>query len=153
VQGQLQNLDPPLDMLPVLVRGGTILPQAPIVQNVDEVPQGPLELGVYPGPNCKGSIYQDDGNTMAYTRGEYLRMQFTCEAQPGSLRVNLSKPEGTYKPWWSALKIVVYGNTNAPHVLSVNGKIVSNPQFDSARKTVTFTMPASSSSMEIVLHN
>jgi alpha-glucosidase len=152
VQGQLQNLDPPLDMLPVLVRGGTILPQAPIVQNVDEVPQGPLELGVYPGPNCKGSIYQDDGNTMAYTRGEYMRMQFTCEAQPGSLRVNLSKPEGTYKPWWSALKIVVYGNTNAPHELSVNGKTVSDSQFDSARKTVTFTMPASSSSMEIMLH-
>ena len=151
VQGQLYKIDPPLDTLPVFVRAGTILPEAPIVQNVDELPQGPLELGVYPGANCSGSLYQDDGNTMAYKRGEFLRMQFSCEAQPDSLRVNLSKPEGTYKPWWSALKIVVYGSTSAPRELSVNGKAISDSQFDSAQKTVTFTVPASNSTTEMLL--
>jgi alpha-glucosidase len=152
VQGQLLKLDPSLTLLPVYVRGGTILPQAPVVQNVDEVPQGPLELGVYPGPSCSGSLYQDDGNTMAYTRGEYLRMQFTCEAQSDSLRVKLSKPEGTYKPWWKALKIIVYSAISAPHELSVNGTAIPDSQFDSAHKTVTFTVPASNSTMEIMLH-
>jgi alpha-glucosidase len=153
VQGQLQKLDPPLDVLPVFVRSGTILPEAPVVQNVDEVPQGPLELGVYPGPGCSGSLYQDDGNTIAYTRGAFLRVQFTCDVQSDSLRVNLSKSEGTYKPWWNTLKIVVYGATGAPKGILVNGKTISDSQFDSARKTVTLTLPSSNSPMEITLRN
>ena len=29
-------------------------------------PAGPARIFVYPGPNCQGSLYQDDGNTLAY---------------------------------------------------------------------------------------
>jgi alpha-glucosidase len=48
---------------------GSIIPRQPVVQNVDEVPRGPLVLGVYPGPECQGSLYADNGNTLAYHTG------------------------------------------------------------------------------------
>ena len=67
--GRPVPVNPPVDTLPVYVRVGTILPQQPVVQNVDEAPQGPLELRVYPGPDCHGDLYQDDGNTFAYQKG------------------------------------------------------------------------------------
>ena len=41
IQGTSKMVDPPLDTLPVYVRAGSILPQQPLVQNVDETPQGP----------------------------------------------------------------------------------------------------------------
>jgi alpha-glucosidase (family GH31 glycosyl hydrolase) len=44
VNGQAQMvdppLDPPLDSLPVYVRGGTILPQQPVAQYTEQVPPG-----------------------------------------------------------------------------------------------------------------
>src|SRR5262249_7257564 len=61
-----KTLNPALDVLPVFVRAGAVIPEQPVVQNSGEVPQGPLQVSVYPGPNCSGSLYQDDGNTLAY---------------------------------------------------------------------------------------
>jgi alpha-glucosidase len=151
VQGQVQNVDPPLDTLPVYVRGGAILPEQPVVQDTDEIPPGPLRLSVYPGPNCRGSLYEDDGNTMAYTRGDFLRMQFTCDLRSDSLRVNLSRPEGTYKPWWKAAKVVVFDTASAPREVSVNAVKFADWQFDANAGTLTFTVPASTVATEIVI--
>jgi alpha-glucosidase len=142
IEGISQNIEPALDVLPVYVRGGTILPEQPIVQNTDEQPQGPLQISVYPGPDCRGSLYQDDGNTLAYTRGEFLRMQFACVAEPNSLTFTFSTSQANYKPWWSAMKVVFFGVTSKPRDLSVDGKPVSGFQFDAAAGTVTVNLSA-----------
>jgi alpha-glucosidase len=105
------SANPPLDTLPVYVRGGAIIPEQPLVQTTMEKPNGPLELRVYPGPNCSGSIYADDGTTFAYKQGAYFRQNFTCEVTPSGVTVNLAAPEGTFTPWWTQVRAVVYGPT------------------------------------------
>src|SRR5262249_61886531 len=76
--GVTLKVTPNLDELPVYIRAGSILPQQPVVQNTQEIPQGPLQLLVYPGENCSGELYMDDGHTFNYRRGEYLRTSFSC---------------------------------------------------------------------------
>ena len=49
---------------------------------------------------------------MAYKRGEFLRMQFTCEAATGSLKVHIGPHEGSYRPWWSEMRVEVYGENS-----------------------------------------
>jgi alpha-glucosidase len=149
--GQVQMVDPPLDSLPVYVRGGTILPQQPIVQYTEQVPAGPLQISVYPGSNCRGTLYQDDGNTMAYTKGEFLRMEFTCDARPDSLHLTFSNPQGTYKPWWSAVNVEFFGIETGPHSVSVDGTNASNWKFDPSAHTLTLTVPGPPSTHEIVV--
>src|SRR5207342_3523762 len=39
-----RTIHPPFETMPVYVRGGSILPLQPLVQNTDETPVGPLEL-------------------------------------------------------------------------------------------------------------
>jgi alpha-glucosidase len=107
--GQSMNVDPPLDTLPVYVKGGAIIPQQPVVQYVGETPNGPLELRVYPGPDCRGELYVDDGNTFAYQHGEYMRTHFSCEAAPDHVELKMSAPEGPYRPWFKEVQVVVYG--------------------------------------------
>jgi len=109
-------VDPPLDVLPVYVRAGTIIPQQPVVHNVDETPQGPLELKVYPGPDCAGNLYMDDGNTFAYQKGEFLRIQFTCEMSSGQLKVHIGAAEGPYHPWFKSVQVQVYGPANVREI-------------------------------------
>lgn len=107
--GRTLRVEDKLDTLPVYVRAGTILPQQPVVQNVDETPKGSLELRVYPGPNCSGDLYMDDGNTLAYQKGEFLRVHFTCEAAADHVNVHVSGAEGPYHPWFNDLQVTVYG--------------------------------------------
>jgi alpha-glucosidase len=103
-----RTIHPPLDTMPVYVRGGSILPLQPLVQSTDETPAGPLELHVYPGSQCSGSLYLDDGHTFRYQHGDYLRQTFTCQSDANSVRINFSVRQGSYPPWWKFVELVIY---------------------------------------------
>lgn len=102
-------IHPEVDQLPVFVRAGSILPKQPLTESTAEIPQGPLTLRVYPGEDCAGNLYLDDGSSMAYRRGEFLRMQFSCEETRAGLRVHIGKHEGNYQSWWKQVRVEVYG--------------------------------------------
>ena len=103
-----REIHPPLDTMPVYVRGGSILPLQPLIQNTDEIPSGPLQLQVYPGAECRGTIYLDDGHTFRYQRGEYLRQTFTCQSDAKSMTLKFHAREGSYTPWWKFVEVVIY---------------------------------------------
>jgi alpha-glucosidase len=108
-------ITPKLAELPVYVRGGSILPIAPLTQSTDETPVGPLTLRVYVGENCRGDLYQDDGKSFAFRSGQFLRLHFSCEAKPdGSLIVHLSAREGSFIPWWKQVRVEAFGWTPQP---------------------------------------
>jgi alpha-glucosidase len=141
VSSSTLSVNPPLDAVPIYVRGGSILPEQPVVQNTDEVPQGPLQISVYPGPDCRGSLYQDDGKTLAYQHGEAMLMQFGCESGPDSLLLKLSTPQAQYRPWWSEMKFLFYGFASKPRELTVDGKSISDWEYDSGKGMVSVTLP------------
>jgi alpha-glucosidase len=126
---------------PVFVRAGAIIPHQPVVQNTQEVPQGPLELRVFPGPNCSGSIYLDDGHTFNYQRGEFMRESFTCSQTQHAVTVQTAPPEGSYKPWFREVQFTVYGIASAPVRVEVDGVSAQNFRFDSAHGIVTVIAP------------
>jgi alpha-glucosidase len=101
-------IHPPLDTMPVYVRGGSIVPIQPLIQNTDETPSGPLQLQVYPGAQCSGTLYLDDGHTFRYQHGEYLRQTFTCESDANSMRLKFNARDGSYTPWWKFIEVVIY---------------------------------------------
>ena len=112
------SVSPSLESLPVYIRGGSVLPLAPLVQSTATIPDGPLTLRVYPaapqgstsGKACEGDVYADDGHSFDYRHGAYARVHVTCAAgADGSLQVSISKQEGSWKPWWSAYRIEVVG--------------------------------------------
>jgi alpha-glucosidase len=88
------KITPKLEDLPVYVRGGSILPIAPLTQSTSEIPRGPLTLRVYPmapgintpGESCEGEVYTDDGRTFAFRQGQFARIRFACSmAKDGSI--------------------------------------------------------------------
>jgi alpha-glucosidase len=107
--GFVLDATPGLDKLPVFVRGGAILPRQPLTQSTAETPDGPLSLDVYPGDDCRGEIYQDDGHSMAYTRGEYLRQSLRCEQRADGIAITFEERAGSFQPWWKQLRVTVHG--------------------------------------------
>ena len=141
------RIHPALGDLPIYVRAGAIIPEQPLVQNTSETPNGPLELRVYPGPDCKGSVYWDDGESFNYKKGEFYRQSFTCSATANGVSVNLGAVEGSYQPWWKAIRVVVYGDRAAKSVTQ-NGSAVQSQFADNA---VSFEIPASRTETKVEL--
>jgi alpha-glucosidase len=119
------KLHPELASLPVFVRGGAILPIAPLVQSTNEKPQGPLTLRVYrgsQGDDCSGSLYLDDGKTYAFRNGAFLRMQFSCNAEADGLQLHVSAHDGSFPAWWSEIHVEAYGWTRPQGSVLINGR-------------------------------
>ena len=139
-----EKIEPRLDVLPVYARAGSIIPMQPLTQSTEEKPQGPLTLRVYPGPDCAGTLYQDDGTTLDYQKGEYLRLKFSCQPSPEGLRIHLGAPEGNYRPWWKSYEVQIFGwDSGKPSVL-LNGRADSALSSSlSAGQVLTLSLPAS----------
>ena len=112
------------------VRAGMIVPMAPLVQSTDETPQGPLTLRIYvpakgSGAACGGELDQDDGHSFAFRQGAYLRIKMSCSlAADGALTVRFYAPEGSFKPWFSEVRLEVYGFDGRGHS-STAGKMTA----------------------------
>ncbi len=151
--GALQTLSikPANDVLPVFARGGSVIPEQPLVQSTGEKPRGPLTLRVYPGPDCKGAYYGDDGATLDYKRGAFLRIAYTCEAAPGSLKLRLGKREGSFAPWWSEVEVAVYDWPSAQAKVMLDGKPLPGGQYDAATRTLRVRLPERAEGGELTL--
>jgi alpha-glucosidase len=140
VAGETAHETPALDQLPVFVRPGTILPRQPLVQSTAEKPDGPLELRVYPGPDCKGALYWDDGVSREREKGAYLRQTVRCDSGAKGLSVRFEKREGAYAPWWKAITVAVYGWDKPAVTARLDGRPVA-AKVDAARGVVEVALP------------
>jgi alpha-D-xyloside xylohydrolase len=61
----------PLDVFPLYVRAGSIVPMGPFVQYATDKPDAPYEIRIYPGADAVFTIYEDDNETYAYEKGEH----------------------------------------------------------------------------------
>jgi len=133
-------IQPKLDVLPVYVREGAILPLQPLVQSTDETPQGPLTLRVYPGKDCRGSLYMDDGKTLAYTRGQFLRIEYSCAIAPDGLTLRIGEHQGSFHPWWNRIHLEVYGWDSATGTVIVNGSTDPAASVDTHKHMLTMEL-------------
>jgi len=135
------NLHPKLEEMPLYVRAGAILPMQPVVQYTGETPNGPLQLRVYPGNDCRGSIYQDDGHTFAYQKGEILRVNYSCKVSAGSVTVTSSVDKRAFQPSWKSADVTIYGAAVAPTEVRVGDGVIHDWQYDGQAHAVTLTVP------------
>ena len=131
---------PKLDELPVFVRAGSIIPRQPLVQSTAETPQGPLELAIYPGPDCMGSVYLDDGVSFAYRDGGFLRLQVRCDiAADGAVSIGIER-SGSLEPWWDRIEFVIHGVDNPGRLPLVNGIQADAIRNDRMGRVMRFSM-------------
>lgn len=136
------SVHPSLDVLPVYVRAGSILPMQPLVQSTDETPKGPLELRVYPGQRCEGSLYLDDGHTFQYQKGEFLRQAFTCTTDEQGVHLHFGAREGKYAPWWKNIEVVVYDWSSSKADAHLNGSGAAiHTSYDKGTRALHLVVP------------
>ena len=113
----------PLDVFPLYVRAGSIVPMGPVVQYATEQPEAPYEIRVYPGADAKFTIYEDDNETYAYEKGQHAvydlvwteaKHTLTVGARRGSFPGLVAKRE---------LRIVLMAERQEPRAASAPGNV------------------------------
>ena len=95
VAGGSTYADAPYDRIPIHVRAGSIVPIGPDIKYTGERPADPITLVVYTGADGKFSLYEDDGVTNGYERGEFARIPMSWSER--SHTVTIGKREGSFK--------------------------------------------------------
>ncbi len=82
-----------IENIPVLAKAGAIIPMSANGRTNDCSNPEVLELLVYRGNN-KFTLYEDDGNTLSYRNGEYLKTAFTVKENGNKVNFNIAKADG-----------------------------------------------------------
>ncbi len=77
--GKSYSIYAPQNRIPVLVKGGAIIPFSEQIYNTSELDNKKLCAEIYPQGKSCFTIYSDDGLSNAYERGEFTLTEITCE--------------------------------------------------------------------------
>jgi len=79
-----------LETTPLYVRAGTILPLGPVKQYVMEKVDQPLSISIYPGADASFLLYEDDGISFSYRKGEWMGVQMLWHDARRELTLSLA---------------------------------------------------------------
>ena len=88
-----------IDAFPLYVRGGVPLPMRPYTPRPATAPVDTLVLRCYPGEDGKtgrSTLYEDDGTTTGYARGESATTPLTYRRQGDTVVVTVGPTAGTF---------------------------------------------------------
>ncbi|MFN7234758.1 MAG: DUF5110 domain-containing protein, partial [Cyclobacteriaceae bacterium] len=113
----------PIDVLPVFVRGSSILPMRPNAGRNSSDTGDTLELHVYAGHTTnRFEFYEDDGRTFDYEKGAYALRKI--EFDPAARTLTIRPQEGTYSSPYRSLRVLFHG-FEALSSLTLNSRAVS----------------------------
>jgi alpha-D-xyloside xylohydrolase len=103
--GQTITVSAPIDVLPLFVRAGSIVPLGSVVESTNEV-QKVAKIRVYAGADGNFELYRDDGTTYAYEQGksELSHLHWSDGA------AKLSHSGAVVNPGAEAFSVEVIGN-------------------------------------------
>ncbi len=117
--GQTITVDAPIDIMPIFVKAGSIIPMGEIGQYADQKANSEeLEIRLYTGADGKFTLYEDDGNSLDYKEGKYSTIDFLYNHQNRVLLICERKGEFNNMPKKRKFKIII------------NGKGIDSPNTD-----------------------
>ena len=94
VGGKRFQMDAPYERMPLYVRAGSIIPVGPAMEWSDEKPADDLLLLVYAGADAHFTLYEDDGLSYGYERGECSKI--TLAWNDADRSITIGQREGSY---------------------------------------------------------
>jgi len=110
--GQCIQVDAPLEIMPLFIRAGSIVPMASVVQHIGFEVDEEIELRIYPGRSGSFTFYRDAGDGYGYERGEFCTVSIEWNDESGTLV--FSNQEGVFQgmPTETHFRIVIVSQSD-----------------------------------------
>ena len=112
-----------LDVIPLYVKAGSIIPVGPQVQYATEKPWDHLELKVYAGANGNFILYEDEFDNYNYEKGAYTEIPISWNNPSRKLTIGARK--GAYEGMLKNRKFTVTLQDGTQKNVDYNGKAIS----------------------------
>lgn len=83
----------PIDILPLYVKAGSIIPLGPIIQYATEKKADPIELRVYTGADADFGLYEDENDNYNYEKGIYSIIPIRWDEKSKTLTIEKRQGE------------------------------------------------------------
>jgi alpha-glucosidase len=110
-----------LDLVPIYIKAGAILPMRLLEQWVGQLAQNPLTLNIYPGADSSYTLYQDDGvTTQAQNNGTYRITTISHTGIANGQSIQIARQVDRYTPPEPFYYVSLLG-TNPPSSVVAGG--------------------------------
>ena len=119
--GQTLSREVPIDIMPIYVKAGSIVPWGPSVQYSTEKNWDNLEVRIYPGADASFTLYEDENDNYNYEKGLYSTIRFDWNDKTKTLTI--TDREGNYPGMFKNRRfnvVVVSPDSNAADQASDN---------------------------------
>lgn len=111
----------PIDVMPIFVKAGSIIPMKSDLQYALEENGKPLEIHVYTGQDAKFTLYEDSGNDYMYEKGEFAEIDFEWNEREKTLIIH--ERQGSYRGMANEQCMHIFVNQNMVKEVTYNGTI------------------------------
>jgi alpha-glucosidase/alpha-D-xyloside xylohydrolase len=98
-----RNVD--LETMPLYIRAGSLLPLGPVKQFTGEKVEQPLSISIYPGSDAHFLLYEDDGSSFNYRKGEWMGIQMNWHDATRALTLRLAAGSRMLPPLRKKLEV------------------------------------------------
>lgn len=127
---QYKSFLTPIELMPIFIKEGAIIPKQPAMQWVDEKPVEEITLAVFPSASSSFDLYEDDGISEDYKRGGYSVTHIESMLNDGGWEMTVGKPEGGFTPELHRYRVELWWDTK-PSSVSINGSELPETSADS----------------------
>jgi alpha-D-xyloside xylohydrolase len=92
--GQTIDAAAPMDIMPLFVKAGSIIPMGPNIEYANQKPNDNIELRIYPGADGSFKFYEDEDNNYNYEQGKYAT--FTLSWKDKTRELSISDTKGNF---------------------------------------------------------
>ena len=106
-----------LETLPLHVRAGAILPMGPVKEYVEQDVEQPLTLVVFPGADGSHTLYEDDGKSFDYRKGEWMGIEMAWRDSDRRLTLRLARGSRMLAPLRRQIDVRLAGSKDSKRVV------------------------------------
>lgn len=89
--GQTIAAKAPINIIPLYVKAGSIVPMGAVMQYATEQPADTIELRIYAGANGQFTLYEDENDNYNYEKGSFASFTFTWNDIAHQLNISATK--------------------------------------------------------------
>jgi alpha-glucosidase len=107
--GRIHQIEAPVDSMPIFVKAGSVIPEAPLMQYVGEFDIDALIFQVYYSDYEVNSFYfEDHDDTFAYEQNIYLEKKYVVNGNSESMSI-VQSIEGLFTPRYETYDLKIIG--------------------------------------------
>ncbi len=136
----------------LLVKSGAIIPTWPPCNHAEKGWSPQVGLLVYPAANSAFTLYEDDGLTLGYRKGQFTQTRLSCERLGKTVKLTIGGREGRYAGMPATRDFTATIHLPArPKAIALDGAAVTDYRWDDTSETLTVPIPACGSSPRVVV--